>query len=466
MVVVTHEMGFAREVADQLVFMDGGVVVEARRPARGAGQPAARADEGVPVQGAVVTVSSDGRLGRRRRRRGVAGPAGARRRSHGGRLRRRPRRVRAGGGRGAGCARPLRRRGRRGAGRRGRGRDETAGSCSADRPPSCTRRSRGGARPTPSSCTGRRSPRSTTLIDTLGADVVRRIGSIRLAGLPGEPESAVEAADRASRAGRLRGARTWRCARTASRSRTTTARSAAASSCPTTPRCNPAGARSRSHSGPSVSRTCTNTPPVREVADRAGEHGGRSVTAGIVVVAVDGRLDVLLPQLAGSGSHGAAADARDGTLRCAPAAAARCTAGGATTTRSRTRTAGCSSAAGGICSPHTSGRRRPNRRRRCSAISIGSPFAWPVVRSRSPIGGRPRSDSPHDGRPLCTRGRCAAPSPSVATTAPAISSARSRHVLPLHWRSTAPRRRATSAADRVVATGARNSVGRYGRMRQ
>ena len=33
MVVVTHEMGFAREVADQVVFMDGGVVVErARRP--------------------------------------------------------------------------------------------------------------------------------------------------------------------------------------------------------------------------------------------------------------------------------------------------------------------------------------------------------------------------------------------------------------------------------------------------
>jgi polar amino acid transport system ATP-binding protein len=32
MIVVTHEMGFAREVADQLVFMDGGVVVEAGRP--------------------------------------------------------------------------------------------------------------------------------------------------------------------------------------------------------------------------------------------------------------------------------------------------------------------------------------------------------------------------------------------------------------------------------------------------
>ena len=35
MVVVTHEMGFAREVADQLVFMDAGVVVENGRPARG-----------------------------------------------------------------------------------------------------------------------------------------------------------------------------------------------------------------------------------------------------------------------------------------------------------------------------------------------------------------------------------------------------------------------------------------------
>jgi polar amino acid transport system ATP-binding protein len=32
MVVVTHEMGFAREVADVLVFMDGGVVVEAGPP--------------------------------------------------------------------------------------------------------------------------------------------------------------------------------------------------------------------------------------------------------------------------------------------------------------------------------------------------------------------------------------------------------------------------------------------------
>jgi polar amino acid transport system ATP-binding protein len=32
MIVVTHEMGFAREVGDTLVFMDGGVIVEAGRP--------------------------------------------------------------------------------------------------------------------------------------------------------------------------------------------------------------------------------------------------------------------------------------------------------------------------------------------------------------------------------------------------------------------------------------------------
>jgi polar amino acid transport system ATP-binding protein len=32
MVVVTHEMGFAREVGDSLVFMDGGVVVESGHP--------------------------------------------------------------------------------------------------------------------------------------------------------------------------------------------------------------------------------------------------------------------------------------------------------------------------------------------------------------------------------------------------------------------------------------------------
>jgi polar amino acid transport system ATP-binding protein len=32
MVVVTHEMGFAREVADRVIFLDGGAVVEEGSP--------------------------------------------------------------------------------------------------------------------------------------------------------------------------------------------------------------------------------------------------------------------------------------------------------------------------------------------------------------------------------------------------------------------------------------------------
>jgi polar amino acid transport system ATP-binding protein len=39
MVVVTHEMGFAREVADRVVFMDGGVVVEQGSPAEVLDEP-------------------------------------------------------------------------------------------------------------------------------------------------------------------------------------------------------------------------------------------------------------------------------------------------------------------------------------------------------------------------------------------------------------------------------------------
>ncbi|MER5389987.1 amino acid ABC transporter ATP-binding protein [Saccharopolyspora sp. NPDC002686] len=39
MMVVTHEMGFARDVADRVVFMDGGVVVEEGRPHEVLGSP-------------------------------------------------------------------------------------------------------------------------------------------------------------------------------------------------------------------------------------------------------------------------------------------------------------------------------------------------------------------------------------------------------------------------------------------
>ncbi len=39
MIVVTHEMGFAREVADSVVFMDEGVVVESGKPPEVLGNP-------------------------------------------------------------------------------------------------------------------------------------------------------------------------------------------------------------------------------------------------------------------------------------------------------------------------------------------------------------------------------------------------------------------------------------------
>jgi polar amino acid transport system ATP-binding protein len=39
MVVVTHEIGFAREVCDKLIFMDGGVVVEQGPPREVIGNP-------------------------------------------------------------------------------------------------------------------------------------------------------------------------------------------------------------------------------------------------------------------------------------------------------------------------------------------------------------------------------------------------------------------------------------------
>ena len=39
MAIVTHEMGFAREVADRVIFMDGGVIAEEGTPAELFGNP-------------------------------------------------------------------------------------------------------------------------------------------------------------------------------------------------------------------------------------------------------------------------------------------------------------------------------------------------------------------------------------------------------------------------------------------
>ena len=54
MMVVTHEMGFAREVGDKLVFMDDGVIVEEGDPAEVLANPQHERTQSVPVQGAVA----------------------------------------------------------------------------------------------------------------------------------------------------------------------------------------------------------------------------------------------------------------------------------------------------------------------------------------------------------------------------------------------------------------------------
>ena len=51
MIVVTHELGFAREVADTVVYMDGGSIVEAGRTGPGPGHPARGAHQGILVGG-------------------------------------------------------------------------------------------------------------------------------------------------------------------------------------------------------------------------------------------------------------------------------------------------------------------------------------------------------------------------------------------------------------------------------
>ena len=47
MIVVTHEMGFAREVADRVVFMDEGVVVEQGPPAEVLERPREQRTNGI-----------------------------------------------------------------------------------------------------------------------------------------------------------------------------------------------------------------------------------------------------------------------------------------------------------------------------------------------------------------------------------------------------------------------------------
>ena len=50
MVVVTHEMGFARHAANRVVFMADGQLVEEAPPAEFFAQPAQRPGQGLPVE--------------------------------------------------------------------------------------------------------------------------------------------------------------------------------------------------------------------------------------------------------------------------------------------------------------------------------------------------------------------------------------------------------------------------------
>ena len=48
MVIATHEMGFAREVADEVAFLHDGQIVESGPPDRVLTRPGARGDEAIP----------------------------------------------------------------------------------------------------------------------------------------------------------------------------------------------------------------------------------------------------------------------------------------------------------------------------------------------------------------------------------------------------------------------------------
>ena len=54
MLVVTHEMGFAREAADRVIFIDGGVIVEDSAPEEFFRTPQEQASSGFPEQDALI----------------------------------------------------------------------------------------------------------------------------------------------------------------------------------------------------------------------------------------------------------------------------------------------------------------------------------------------------------------------------------------------------------------------------
>ena len=58
MIVVSHEMGFAREVADRVVMMDDGRIIEEGTPEHFFDAPHAGADEALPLEDPLTEDSS------------------------------------------------------------------------------------------------------------------------------------------------------------------------------------------------------------------------------------------------------------------------------------------------------------------------------------------------------------------------------------------------------------------------
>jgi glycine/D-amino acid oxidase-like deaminating enzyme len=136
------------------------------------------------------------------------------------------------------------------------------------------------------------------LVDRLGPEVVRRVGSIRLAGIPGEPRDEAEAADRerervdcAAQAKALRehGIAVEEYDGALGQGLFLPDDAAMNPAIRATLVALEAGKCARLHEH----------SPVREVRSGAVVTERGRVSARLVVVAVDGRLDVLVPQLAG-----------------------------------------------------------------------------------------------------------------------------------------------------------------------
>ena len=251
----------------------------------------------------------------------------------------------------------------------------TAASCSeAARRPSRTPR-RGGASNQALDLYRRTLAELAHLIEVLGPDVVRRVGSIRLGGLPGDPRSEAEAADRVRELADCEVQRSV-LTRAGIAVETYDGELGQGLYLPDDGATNPAARAIGLATALSRSARLFERTTVRAISSGLVQTAGGAVSAPVIVVAVDGRLDVLLPAL-----RPLVRTARLQMLATAPGLPARlpcrCTAGGATTMRSRTRPGESSPAAVATSSPPRSGLRRPSRPRACRAGSRRSPRAWP-----------------------------------------------------------------------------------------